>query len=162
MTLTVLLLLIAYQIKHFICDYLLQGRYMLGKFKPYPDYIMPLFCHAMVHFAGTFIIALFVVPQHAVLLASLDALIHFVVDRIKASPSLLGRFEALSKNEMKTILANEEYIKRFRGTPMAHQAKEDNAKKIRSNTLFWYSLGLDQKAHHLTHYLLIVLMVGIK
>ena len=27
------LLLVIYQIKHFLCDYPLQGKFMLGKFK---------------------------------------------------------------------------------------------------------------------------------
>jgi hypothetical protein len=154
------ILLITYQIKHWICDYPLQGRFMLGKFLPHPDYIMPLFCHALVHFIGTFIIALFVDSQHAVWYAALDGSLHFIIDRIKASPDMLGRFKALSGNEMRQILVDDaEYIKKFYGTPVAQNVKEQNEKRVKSNTYFWWCLGLDQMAHHLTHYLIIFLML---
>jgi hypothetical protein len=154
-------LLVIYQVKHLLCDYFLQGKFMLGKFKRYPDYIMPLFCHALVHFIGTFIIALFVDPDHATFYAMLDGTIHFIVDRIKASPELLGRFDALSKKEMKEIMYDQEhYIKKFPGTQVSLNMKELHDKLLKSNRLFWYSLGGDQMCHHLTHYLLIYLMLG--
>jgi hypothetical protein len=143
------LFLIVYQIKHFIADYPLQGRYMLGKFKPYPDFIMPLLSHGLVHGLFTYFIALFVKPEHAILLGALDMTIHSVVDWIKANPSIGGRFAALSKNEMYGIL---------------HRAKNngplpDDAALVKSNTFFWWALGADQMAHHLTHYLLIWMML---
>ena len=59
--------------------------------------------------------------------------VHFTMDRIKASPNMLGRFKPLTKETYPT--ANEAAIK--------------------SNTYFWWSLGLDQGVHHLTHYVII-------
>src|SRR5271170_5829243 len=98
-------LLIIYQIKHFLCDYPFQGKYMLGKFKPFPAFILPLLAHSFVHGLATFGIALYFRPALAIPLGLLDMLVDFTVDRIKASPKLLGRFKALSANEMKNILS---------------------------------------------------------
>lgn len=32
-------------------------------------------------------------------------------------------------------------------------------KRIKSNTYFWWALGLDQMVHHLTHYVFIAMIV---
>jgi hypothetical protein len=157
---TVFLLLIIYQIKHFIADYPLQGKYMLGKFKDGTDWIMPLFAHVMVHAALTFLICLYFAPQHAVILASLDAAIHFIMDRIKASPHMLGRFKALSANEYREIAYEQEhYIKKFPGTQTSLNMQEKFNERLKSNILFWWCLGIDQMVHHLTHYLVIYLIL---
>lgn len=126
-------LLILFQCKHFIADYPLQGRYMLGKFKTGTAWIMPLVCHAMVHNLFTFIICLGYLLYRApgpnlqwgilcLCLAWGDFIIHFVVDRIKASPNMLGRFEI-------------------------------------KDPRFWWALGADQMAHHLTHYFIIFALI---
>lgn len=77
---------------------------MLGKFKIGTEWILPLTAHASVHAAFTLAIAsvygfavmdgsaLFVL-RLAALLALLDFVVHFIVDRIKASPNLLGRWK---------------------------------------------------------------------
>lgn len=131
------LLLVIYQIKHFVCDYPLQGRYMLGKFKPYPDYILPLAAHAGVHAIATMLIASMFKPKLAIFLGLLDGAIHFAVDRIKASPDLLGRFKPLTKDTyVAAVVSND-------------------TEALKGNTYFWWSLGADQMAHHLTHYILI-------
>lgn len=49
-------LLIAFQVKHFLADYPLQNRYMLGKFKDGWAFFWPLMAHAAVHGFGTFLI----------------------------------------------------------------------------------------------------------
>lgn len=128
-------LLVIYQIKHFLADFPLQGKYMLGKFKNGKDWILPLLAHVSVHGLFTFIISLFIKPKIAIYLALFDMIVHFIMDRIKASPNLLGRFQALTKKDFMNggITGNE----------------------IKSNTLFWWSLGLDQMVHHLTHYIII-------
>lgn len=157
---TIFLLLVIYQIKHFLADYPLQGKYMLGKFKPYPDYILPLVAHALVHAAFTLVIACFFCPLWAPWLALIDGTIHFIVDRIKASPNLLGRFKALSANEYREIVYEDtHYVKKFPGTQTSINLKFEHAKKLKSNVYFWWALGADQTAHHLTHYLLIYLML---
>ena len=129
--LEVFLLLILFQIKHFICDYPLQTAYMLGKANT-KGWVLPLAAHAAVHALFTFAITLIAFqPTYfldavvlATVLALLDFVIHFTVDRIKASPNLGGRFK-----------------------PTQPQ--------------FWWALGADQMIHHLTHYLFIFIIVVI-
>lgn len=152
-TLSLIALLIIYQLKHFIADYLLQGKYMLGKFKSGWDFFFPLFIHADVHALFTFVIALFINPAIAVELALTDAIVHFMMDRIKAGPKYLGKYKSLSADEMM------ENVKELEGTNILRQliAKE----KIKHNVIFWWSLGLDQMVHHLTHYYLIFRMLNI-
>jgi hypothetical protein len=96
----VLVLLVAFQVKHFLADYPLQTPYMLQKCKPYPEYIWPLFAHAGVHAGMTFSLCVLASPFplmwaafFACSLASLDFLSHVVIDRLKASPSFLGRWK---------------------------------------------------------------------
>jgi len=92
------LLLVVYQIKHLVADYFLQGKYMLGKFKEH-GWGQPLTAHVSVHAVFTFIICLSfgVSLLYSVALAALDFVVHFVVDRIKASPNLLGRWKPTEK-----------------------------------------------------------------
>jgi hypothetical protein len=90
--------LIAFQVKHFICDYPLQNQYMLGKFKPFPQFVKPLLAHAGVHGFMTFVTLLFLffsnLPGKFILtLAVADFLIHATVDLIKANKHLLGRWK---------------------------------------------------------------------
>lgn len=154
------LLLVVYQIKHFIADYPLQGRYMLGKFKPYPHFILPLLSHGLVHGVFTFLIALCLKSWEVALgLGLLDMTLHSVIDWAKANPSIGGRFAALSKNEMKVIMENNKYFKEFPLFNTTMQSQPQDEAKLRSNTFFWWALGADQLAHHLTHYLLIWLML---
>ena len=116
---TIFLLIILFQIKHFICDYPLQGRYMLGKFKE-TGWELPLAAHAAVHFIGTFLIAVLFGFWIAIAVATLDFVVHFVVDKVKV---------------------------------------EASRKTNHSEPQFWWYLGLDQMEHHLTHYLIIALLV---
>ncbi len=88
---TIFVALILMQVKHLICDYPLQIPWMLGKFKPYPDFVRPLLAHSMVHFVGTQIMCL--IFGWPLWLAALDLVTHFVIDRLKASPSLGGRWK---------------------------------------------------------------------
>lgn len=134
-------LLIIYQFKHFLADYILQGEYMLGKFKPGWGFIRPLLAHVSVHAIFTFIIASFFVSLPAAILLGVgDATIHFIMDRIKAGPKYLGRFKPLTLNEYTA------------------SKLDDTKDRIHGNVLFWWSLGLDQMVHHLTHYVIIYLI----
>ena len=117
-------LLVLFQLKHFVCDYPLQNQYMLGKMQAI-GWVKPLAAHAAVHALATYIITMyFVGPFTAILFALADFIIHFTVDRIKASPKLGGRFNP-------------------------------------TQPYFWWALGADQMAHHLTHYLFIYLIISI-
>ena len=130
MILEIFTLLVLFQLKHFVCDYPLQTQYMLGKMQA-TGWIQPLAAHAAVHAIGTFIITIIVFnPAYyldavtlAVILAIVDFIVHFMVDRIKASPNLGGRFNP-------------------------------------TQPYFWWALGADQMAHHLTHYAFIFILLG--
>ena len=155
------LLLALYQIKHFVADYLLQGKYMLGKFKPFPAFILPLTAHCAVHAVFTFLIAIcFKGLGFAIFLALLDAGIHFAVDRVKASPEMLGRFQPLTKGEYPTVLQMSMGIMPVPIEVSEHSAKVQWAKdRLKSNVWFWWSIGLDQMAHHFTHYFIIWMLL---
>jgi Protein of unknown function (DUF3307) len=126
-------LILIYQVKHFVADYPLQGRYMLGKFLPGWGFVLPLLAHVAVHGAFTLAITSFLVGWWCIPLALFDATIHFLMDRAKASKRYLGRFKPLTAETYPTA------------TPA----------QLKSNTYFWWSLGLDQMIHHLTHYAVI-------
>ncbi|ARB05978.1 hypothetical protein fHeYen901_205 [Yersinia phage fHe-Yen9-01] len=117
----IFILLIAFQIKHFLCDYPLQNEYMLKKINT-SKWVLPLMSHALIHALGTFIIAIFFGFPIALLVAAIDFICHFVIDRIKANSS------------RKTSI---------------------------SESKFWSYLGLDQAAHHLTHYTIIAILIGL-
>ena len=160
----VFLLLVIYQLKHWFADYPLQGKYMLGKFKGGWDWVLPLAAHCGVHMAMTFVIGMFFAKDivTAIGLSLFDFTIHFTMDRIKASPNLLGRFKALSANEMKAILIDVPkdvtLDKKNSGEWLSFLGKYGNA--LKSNTYFWWALGLDQGVHHLTHYAIIYWLVS--
>lgn len=177
----ILVLLVLYQLKHFICDYLLQGRYMIGKFKPDAGYIWPLAAHGMVHAMGTtFIAILYFFPllsgpsitwdeiNLAFKLGMIDFAIHCVMDRIKAAPHYWGRWKSATPEAYKqatNILATlEKWAYDLDNLPRENpnrverpmDADIDEAKTVlRDNNYFWLSLGFDQLVHHLTHYYLI-------
>lgn len=131
-------LLVIFQIKHFLCDYPLQGEYMLGKFKGGKDWILPLFAHSYVHAVMTGLIALCVKPSIALQVALFDLVVHFTMDRIKASPELLGRYKPLTAKDYPTATMTQKL----------------------HNKYFWWALGIDQSAHHITHYIIIYNLVS--
>ena len=148
-------LLLVFQVKHFLADYPLQTPYMLNKFRGDWEFLKPLAAHCGVHSIFTFYISWFWywltpnMPLVSVLyFPLLDFCIHFVMDRIKAGPHYLGRYKALSANDFKIITS-----------PDWGGGKDTREKLFRDNTRFWWSLGLDQMVHHLTHYLIIYLML---
>jgi hypothetical protein len=116
-------LLIVFQIKHFLADYPLQTEYMLGKFKA-KDWEMPLFSHAAVHALMTFGIVSYYLNdlRIAIFMGLFDLVVHFTVDRVKASPYLFGKYKPTEK-------------------------------------MFWNALGADQFMHHITHYIVIFVIV---
>lgn len=135
---TIFLLLIVFQVKHFLADYPLQTPYMLRKFLPGWDFFLPLVTHAGFHAILTLNIC-YAFSGNITLsmqLATFDFVIHFIMDRIKAGPKYLGRFKALAASEYMNA---------------THKQKIENK-------LFWISLGLDQKIHHLTHYAIIYVL----
>ncbi len=158
----ILTLLVLFQVKHFLADYPFQTEYMLGKFKAH-GWFKPLVAHALVHGLGTFIIASYFGAAHPIVLALFDAVIHFTMDRVKASPALLGRWKALSGAEymdVKTDIETTSYIYEGKAIDLRYSPTYRRAQdRLRGNKLFWWALGFDQMVHHLTHYAVIFLMV---
>ena len=120
MSYELLILLLVFQIKHFICDYPLQNVYMLGKMKA-TGWIKPLAAHSAVHAWFTFLILLLVQPNNVLLYLLIpvaDFILHFIVDRTKASPNLGGKFKpeqpyfwwALGADQMSHHIINYVFI----------------------------------------------------
>lgn len=145
-TMTIFLMLV-FNLKHFVADYPLQTPFMLGKFKEDKSFVTPLAAHCGVHAVFTFTLS-YLFMQNATIafnLAVFDFTVHFIMDRIKAAPVFLGRFQALSKAEMMKTLAEAK-------CPLTKQVAQD---KLRSNKMFWWSLGFDQMVHHATDILIV-------
>lgn len=142
-------LLIMFQMKHFLCDFPLQTSYMLGKFKGGLAWILPLFSHCLVHSLFTLFIIFVFNQMNLWWLVLVDFGCHFIIDRIKASPSLGGRFESLTKKDFSDFSGKNNIL-------MLNSINNERWKeRVRSNMFFWWTLGLDQFFHHLTHYFII-------
>lgn len=138
---------VMFQVKHLAADYFLQTSWMLGKFKGGVAWILPLTAHCLVHALMTTAIAVVFFGISKWWVGVLDFVIHFIMDRIKAGPRWLGRFKALSAKEYVAL----------RSSPTVTQG--ELAEALKSNTWFWRSLGIDQFVHHLTHYLILYILL---
>jgi hypothetical protein len=144
---------------------------MLGKFKD-KGWIKPLAAHCGVQALFTFVIAATAlgwdkdVGLYVLGLALLDFTIHFIMDRIKASPKMLGRYESLSKEQFKGLMECRSLavqgIDYKDSVPLMAESlrlvKEIDA-KFKGNKYFWWALGFDQMVHHLTDILIIFLIM---
>lgn len=93
---TIFTLLIAFQVKHLIADFLLQKEYILRKSFVGIQFLLPLTLHCLIHAVLTLCIVLYVNPLMWKL-AFFDFGAHFLMDRIKSSPKYLGRFKDMSQ-----------------------------------------------------------------
>lgn len=127
----VFMLLVVFQVKHFVSDYLFQNEYMAFGKALDVGWIRPLALHASIHGSVTLIISFaYLVESNywyyalaiAACLGCMDSLIHFCMDRIKAGKQFLGRY--------------------------SYRDKE-----------YWVALGGDQMVHHLTHYAIIYFLL---
>ena len=91
------LLLIVYQLKHFLADFPLQREYMLKKTSANWDFAIPLGLHCLVHSGLTAIIVIYIDSSKWWLII-LDFVVHFIMDRIKSGPHYLGRFNDMEKS----------------------------------------------------------------
>lgn len=162
-----LILSVIFIYKHFIADYLLQGKYMLGKFKE-KEWELPLAAHCSVHAVFTFFIAYAFVTtsnawQIALQCAIIDFVIHFTMDRIKASPKLWGRYESLDKSNYVGVakMAEGDFLGVVVNEKDANRRKEWAKGRLLSNKYYYWTLGFDQKVHHLTDVLIIAIIMGI-
>ena len=89
------LFLVAFQLKHYVADFPLQTRYMLAKFDE-RGWVIPLASHCSVHafLTGLLLVSTgFVPPWLILVLMTFDFTVHFIMDRVKASPKMLGRYD---------------------------------------------------------------------
>lgn len=169
MTIIVIAVLaVVFQLKHFVADYPLQRPWMLLKFREDWSFFLPLLSHAFVHAVLTLLIGLvwcllIKVPLGlAFWCAGVDLVVHFTMDRLKAGPRWLGRFKPLFGQEYVDALPYADVSSYDSPTKKAtyFSPEGDEARrKLRGNTLFWWSLGLDQMVHHLTHYYIIYRLI---
>ena len=168
----IFILLVVYQLKHFLADYIFQGEYMLGKFKPGWVFLRPLLAHVGVHAGMTFIIAVIAFQRldpgmvvragvsYALCVAFFDAFVHFFMDRLKASPRYMGRWKPVTAAEY--IDAKSIIGQTSDGWHRLHPSVITEARKqLRGNRNFWWALGLDQAVHHLTHYVCIYFILKL-
>ncbi len=134
----ILFLYIAFRIKHFICDFLLQNldfdvtlfsktihfrtNWLLLKECPDRVGVKALIVHSLIHGLGTFLIMLLMAPSFW-WLSLVDFLIHMTIDKIKGALKYKNDWGFTDK-------------------------------------AFWISLGLDQEAHNFTHLAFIVIIVS--
>ena len=90
----ILFIVAIFNVKHFIGDFCLQNEYMLGKFKKV-GWQLALLAHVATVAQFTFWIAL--ISTHSFMLAAaltvFEMVTHFIIDRVKASPDLGGRYK---------------------------------------------------------------------
>jgi hypothetical protein len=106
------LLLIIFQIKHFISDFPLQREYMLKKTMPGWEFVPPLALHCAVHSSFTLAIVLAINTQ-LWWLAALDFVVHFSMDRIKSGPKYLGRFHDRDRPGFWNALGFDQMVHHF-------------------------------------------------
>lgn len=175
---TLFILLLVYQLKHFLADYILQGEYMLGKFKPGWDFLKPLLAHVGYHALYTMMIANatlewlgfrhvhgYPVFVWSMLIGLFDGFVHFFMDRIKAGPKYMGRWKPVTAAEYvdaKSVVTKCETTQFADSWYDEHRpiVKEARAKLL-GNKLFWWALGFDQMVHHLTHYVCIYFILKL-
>ena len=161
--------LIAFQLKHFLCDYIFQTEWMLGKFKT-QGWGLPLAAHCGVHFLGTLLISfsflyffnnfierpldLAFVGFASFKLGLFDFVIHFIMDRIKASPNLMGRWKPLTAEQWVYYKGRTEC-----NNVVGYANRDEALNKLKGNKLFWWAVGFDQMVHHLTHYVIIFWLI---
>lgn len=84
---SILCVLVALQVKHFLADFPLQNVYMLGKGKKGIDWILPLGAHCSVHMILSGMIIAVYNPAY-LWLAIVEFFAHFMIDRMKATYKL--------------------------------------------------------------------------
>lgn len=103
------LLLVIYQLKHYVADFPLQREYMLRKTRAEWDFLLPLATHCLVHAALTLIICL-IFNASLWWLAIFDFAVHFLMDRIKSGPRYLGRFNNLKTSGFWNVLGIDQMV----------------------------------------------------
>lgn len=82
---------------------------MLKKVSPGWDFFLPLLSHSLVHGVFSLAIILFVRPSYW-WLSLIDLIVHFLMDRIKAGPRYLGRFNDKNRSSYWNSLGFDQMI----------------------------------------------------
>jgi hypothetical protein len=93
-------LLVMFEIKHFLCDFSLQVSYIQKKFRSGRGWIAYLLSHSLMHAVATACIVLLILKKpfsDTWGLIAIELIIHFVLDCIKASPNILGKWKPEDK-----------------------------------------------------------------
>lgn len=110
----IFLLLVLFQIKHFIADFPLQREYMLKKTHDSWKFMAPLATHCGVHGLLTLAIVLPINPQ-LWWLALFDFGAHFIMDRIKSGPKYFGRYNDKSRPGFWNALGFDQMVHHLTG-----------------------------------------------
>jgi hypothetical protein len=105
----IFILLVIYQLKQFLADFPLQGKYMLKKVVPGWDFVLPMVSHCGMHAALTLMIVLYG-NSSLWYLALVDFCVHFITDRVKSGPSYLGRFKDKSRASYWNVFGLDQMI----------------------------------------------------
>ena len=129
----IFILLFIFQVKHWICDYPLQTPFMLKKFQK-RGWVYPLFCHVRVHAVFTLLIS--------------SAFLNLYSDMAVHDYARIAVWMMFLDGVVHFI------VDRIKAHPdLGGRWKTDNPK-------FWWALGGDQMLHHLTHYIVIYVLVS--
>jgi hypothetical protein len=114
------ILLILFQIKHFVGDFPLQKLYMLQKTRSGWDFALPLASHCLVH---AILCLAIILPLRPDLwwLAILDFVVHFIMDRIKSGPKYLGRYSSYTQNGFWHALGFDQMVHHLTGFYIIYQ-----------------------------------------
>jgi hypothetical protein len=123
----IIFFLVAFQIKHFLADFLFKNIYIPNNIKTL-TWEKPLFAHVLVHGIGTFLISFWFGAFNAILFSLFDISTHFVIDHLKSDIRYFGRFKYLDDDTY--ILATD--------------------KQRKESKYYWWIYGADQALHHLT------------
>jgi hypothetical protein len=103
-------LMIVFQVKHLLGDYIFQTNWMVaGKTRADIGFVFPLTVHVLVHALLTLAIV-YVVNKELWWLAVFDFVVHFVMDRIKSGPRYLGRYNNPAKSSFWICLGIDQMV----------------------------------------------------
>lgn len=88
-------ILIAFEIKHFFCDYIQTDWMASGKGRRH-GWFFPLLAHALWHgfWTGAIMAAWSKSLEIGLICGALDTAAHLTIDRIKSSPNMLGNYKS--------------------------------------------------------------------
>ena len=90
--------LCCFEAKHYVADRLFQTKYMRGKTLTGWAFVLPLTAHVMFHVGLSSVILLMTDRLNLWWLLLVEFTCHFIMDKIKSDPRLLGQFKGTQWN----------------------------------------------------------------